>query len=977
MISSVEIASTPTADTQGTCVVVHFPHGRYLFGHVAEGTQRILTERNLGMGKMGNIFLSGPVDWHTTGGLMGLILTLADTLASVQAAAVSLNQDREARGKLPLPLPTNRVDIHGGRNLAHAIASTRRFIYRRGTPIRTHEIRAPLSGLLRDGSAPDWQDDCLQVWYLPLPPTAKAQAQARRDEADADNQLLKEHLVASMFNDQWKLDVLRQQRLYEVSRSAKVFHRDHNNRIQEYKGPWPGEQGCDSDKQVLVREPWPAVQTFPAMLPPTQPSDESLCYIVKTHPRRGRFDPAKAKKFGVAVRDYKLLTAGQDVVGDKGAIISPDMVVGPTTPGNGWVVADIRSGHQVQGFLDRPEWADKTIMQGIAAVYWILSDDVTNDERLVKWMRDRPDMKHVILGKASSPNRIAFERHAKQAIQMHQIDPDRFPLPVHSNEAPPLAGDLAAVAQVGQPKETLRLANDAQWLDTAEPFMNTTAVVDDVVQRRAVRKLADAARRKLADPVFLAQDAEAQRGSPAYDVVLTALGTGSSLPSKLRNVSANLLQVPFYGSYIFDCGENTLGQLRRSFGYAKTDAILEDLQVLYISHGHADHHLGAASILARRAKLVQQNPNLPPLTIVASESFITWVKEYASVEDLGTASHVAFFQIAFEYEHGVAVPQVTRTDAVSGVGTALPNIEICRVDHCHDAMACVFTWPTGLRVAYSGDCRPSDAFAALGRGADLLIHECTFDSELQAEAVAKNHSTMAEALDVGRKMQAKRILLTHFSQRYPKMPIIDDTEQTVLYAFDLMRIKLHEFKKAALFLPALQKLLDESEPGGRGKTKGGEKPRGGKTKEAGKPTAAAKPEEAVKPTGSKSNQTPQDKSPEPDKAVKYAAGVFKRQVDDQTKAEFLEELAKQRRKEREAELRREAEERRQKEEEEKRLAGLTPEQKRERLDADAWVTVTSDGAADWWGGARVRSGRCRRRRCRRRRPRVRLRLRLR
>ena len=286
MISSVEIASTPTADTQGTCVVVHFPHGRYLFGHVAEGTQRILTERNLGMGKMGNIFLSGPVDWHTTGGLMGLILTLADTLASVQAAAVSLNEDRQARGKLPLPLPTNRVDIHGGRNLAHAIASTRRFIYRRGTPIRTHEIRAPLVGPLRDGSAPDWQDECLQVWYLPLPPTTKAKAQARHDEADADNQLLKEHLVASMFNDNWKLDVLRQQRLSEVSRSAKVFHRDHNNRIQEYKGPWPGQQGCNSDKQVLVREPWPAVQAFPAMLPPTQPSDESLCYIVKTHPRR-------------------------------------------------------------------------------------------------------------------------------------------------------------------------------------------------------------------------------------------------------------------------------------------------------------------------------------------------------------------------------------------------------------------------------------------------------------------------------------------------------------------------------------------------------------------------------------------------------------------------------------------------------------------------------------------------------------------
>lgn len=964
VMASVEIASTPTADTQGSCLVVHFPQGRYLFGQVAEGAQRILTERNLGMGKMGNIFLSGSVDWHSTGGLMGMILTLADTLASVKAAAVSLNEDREARGKVPLAVPDTRVDIHGGRNLAHAIASTRRFIYRRGTPIRTHEIRAPLAGPLRVGSAPDWQDECLQVWYLPLPPTSRAPA---RDEADADNQLLKEHLVASMFNHSWKLDLLRKRPLFEVRTNDRVFHRDRNNRIQEYKGPWPGEAGCDPNMSVLVREAWSPSQAFPDMLPATQPSDESLCYIVKTHPRRGRFNISKAREYGVAIQDYKLLTAGQDVVGHKGKIISPGMVVGPTTPGNGWIVADIRSAHQVQGFLDRPEWADKTIMQGVVAAYWILSDEVSNDERLVKWMRDHPALQHRILGQASSANRIAFQRHAQQVIQMHRIDPDRFPLPVYSNKALPLAADLATVAQVGQPKETLRLAADAQWLDTALPFMNTKEVVDAVTQNDEVLKLAKAARQRLAHPTFLAQDAQANRDSHAHGVVVTPLGTGSSLPSKLRNVSANLVQVPFFGNYIFDCGENTLGQLRRSFGYDKTDAILEDLRVLYISHGHADHHLGAASILARRAKLVKEKPHLPPLAIVASESFLTWLKEYASVEDLGTASHITFIQINFVYNHGVATPHVTRTEAANGVTMALPNIDICRVEHCLDAMACVFTWPTGLRVAYSGDCRPSDTFAALGRGADLLIHECTFDSELQAEAVAKNHSTMAEALEVGRKMQAKRILLTHFSQRYPKLPIMDDTKQTVLYAFDLMRVELHDFKKAALFLPALQKLLETADPGDRDRD-----PRRGTSYDRGEggggAAGAEKPKDAGKPKGGKSNSKGDEKpnsgekSNEAEKSngaekpkgalekvdVKYAEGVFKREVDRQTKVESLEEVARQRRVKREEEIRVQEVERRRRAAEEKRLAGLTPEQRKLRLAADTWAAVTSDGTGGWW-----------------------------
>lgn len=966
MVASVEIASTPTADTQGSCLVVHFPQGRYLFGQVAEGAQRILTERNLGMGKMANIFLSGSVNWHTTGGLMGMILTLADTRASVKAAAVTLNEDREARGKVALAVPDTRVDIHGGRNLAHAIASTRRFIYRRGTPILTHEIRAPLAGPLRDGSAPDWQDECLQVWYLPLPPTSIGPARAERDEAEAeaDKQLLREHVVASMFNHSWKLDLLKKKPLREVRPNDRIFHRDRNNRIQEYKGPLPGQEGCDPSMSVLVREPWSTNQSFPAMLPATQPSDESLCYIVKTHPRRGRFNIHKAREYGVAVYDYKLLTAGEDVVGRDGKIISPDMVVGATTPGNGWIIADIRSAHQVQGFLDRPEWADKTIMQGITAAFWILSDEVANDERLVKWMRDHPAINHRILGQASSPNRIAFHRHAQQVIQMHQIDPDRFPLPVYSNEALPLAADLATVAQVGQPKETLRLAADAQWLDTAEPFMNTKPVVDDVTQNDAVQELAEAARRKLADPTFLAQDAEAHRDSPAHGVVVTPLGTGSSLPSKLRNVSANLVQVPFFGNYIFDCGENTLGQLRRAFGYDMTDVILENLRVLYISHGHADHHLGTASVLARRAQLVKEKPHLPPLAIVASESFLTWLKEYASVEDLGTASHIAFIQVNFSYDGRVPTTHVTRTEAGNGVPVALPNIDICRVEHCPDAMACVFTWPaTGLRVAYSGDCRPSDTFAALGRGADLLIHECTFDSELQAEAKAKNHSTMAEALEVGRKMQAKRILLTHFSQRYPKLPIIDNTEQTVLYAFDLMRVQLHDFKKAALFLPALQKLLETVDPGdrdrdprrgtrdGRGEGAAGpEKPKDAENPEEGKSNAKGgdkfKWGEKFKFDGKPRGGNPRETLEKFD--VKYAEGVFKREVDLQIKAESLEELARRRRAERSEEIRLREAERQRKAAEEERLRGLTPEQKKKRLDADAWAAAFTSGGRGGW-----------------------------
>ena len=105
--------------------------------------------------------------------------------------------------------------------------------------------------------------------------------------------------------------------------------------------------------------------------------------------------------------------------------------------------------------------------------------------------------------------------------------------------------------------------------------------------------------------------------------------------------------------------------------------------------------------------------------------------------------------------------------------TGLSNLVACCVSHCHGAMAVSLTFPNGFKVSYSGDCRPSKAFARIGRNSTVLIHEATFDDELQGDAEAKKHSTTSEAIGVAVAMRAKRVILTHFSQRYQKMPNMD------------------------------------------------------------------------------------------------------------------------------------------------------------------------------------------------------------
>lgn len=65
-----------------------------------------------------------------------------------------------------------------------------------------------------------------------------------------------------------------------------------------------------------------------------------------------------------------------------------------------------------------------------------------------------------------------------------------------------------------------------------------------------------------------------------------------------------------------------------------------------------------------------------------------------------------------------------------------------------------------------------------GTDASLLIHEATFDDDMEQDARSKRHSTVGQALDVARRMNAAHVILTHFSQRYPSLPPAGSTAST-------------------------------------------------------------------------------------------------------------------------------------------------------------------------------------------------------
>jgi ribonuclease Z len=71
----------------------------------------------------------------------------------------------------------------------------------------------------------------------------------------------------------------------------------------------------------------------------------------------------------------------------------------------------------------------------------------------------------------------------------------------------------------------------------------------------------------------------------------------------------------------------------------------------------------------------------------------------------------------------------------------------------------------------------------------VLIHEATFDDDMEAEATSKRHSMTKEAVRTGVDARVYRTILTHFSQRYPKIPVWDHSfSARTGVAFDLMAV---------------------------------------------------------------------------------------------------------------------------------------------------------------------------------------------
>lgn len=102
---------------------------------------------------------------------------------------------------------------------------------------------------------------------------------------------------------------------------------------------------------------------------------------------------------------------------------------------------------------------------------------------------------------------------------------------------------------------------------------------------------------------------------------------------------------------------------------------------------------------------------------------------------------------------------------------------------------------------------PCKALVDLGYDSTVLIHEATFGDDRNKIAVRSAHSTVSQALQQGHRMNAKFILLTHFSQRYKDISHINCDLKNFGIAFDNMELVLSDLNRLSMIYPAMEKML--------------------------------------------------------------------------------------------------------------------------------------------------------------------------
>ncbi|XP_021942472.1 ribonuclease Z, mitochondrial-like [Zootermopsis nevadensis] len=749
---------------------------RYLF-NCGEGTQRLAHEHKMKLSKLEHIFITHPT-WENIGGLPGLALTIQD-------------------------VGVPEITLHGPAGTDEIFRATQRFVILKYLSVKM--ACCPAGGY--------FEDSVMTVHYLPITSTTVTAMNDLNDNMENPQLTAGGQVVLPGGTD-------------NKEESDDVDYYAHERKRKKYRHSVDRSSETKRLRSDARKEP------------------VALSYICQLKPRPGTLCLERCVDRRVPPGPLLgKLKAGEDVTLPDGTLVKSADVRLPDDPGPIFIVVDCPSLDYVDSLVNnsafsRHQAAAASEIDLAFLVVHFTPESVMKDSRYRQWMEQfSPSTYQLTINESNScMGSVAVHRIQHKLHLLHQgifpfLQDTSIPLEdTGCSEENGIVRTVSVPEQDGKERDSL--SRTTSWSeDGGSPDLSIgeegalikedsnditerslTSYKNDsnifsLIQARTFCSIHLRPRRGVDRQgelkLFPKQYIEETRCVDGFPEVLAELkqmlmetqvdplrkfpqvlflGTGSCIPNKTRNTSSILIHTSKDDCILLDCGEGTYGQLVRFYGPREVDAVLRKLRAVFISHLHADHHIGLVGLLKGRKRALPQSQ----VFLIAPRQIMSWLNLY----------HCCFEPVLQEFmlvANGVLQMGMKniKADVYSQLLASLhmSDISTVSVRHCPNAFGVAFSHSDGWKITYSGDTMPCDDLVELGIGSDLLIHEATMEDELLEEAQTKLHSTTSQAIEMGQRMGAKFTLLTHFSQRYARLPRFNaNFTKDVGVAFDNMQV---------------------------------------------------------------------------------------------------------------------------------------------------------------------------------------------
>ncbi|MGB9709541.1 MAG: MBL fold metallo-hydrolase [Infirmifilum sp.] len=195
----------------------------------------------------------------------------------------------------------------------------------------------------------------------------------------------------------------------------------------------------------------------------------------------------------------------------------------------------------------------------------------------------------------------------------------------------------------------------------------------------------------------------------------------------------NIQPCIYVEGYLFDCPASCPQRLL-SLG------LLDSVHTILLTHTHLDHSLGIYELAWHLGTVLSKRR----ITLYLPQGVLEGVVDAFRILGGNLAEKLLSF-----YEMREVYP-----------GYDNGKIRVVEAKHSVVAVGYRLTLD-GLSVCYTGDTAPSDSVVESFRDCSLLIHEATYPSGLEEQAVRDGHSTPRQAAEIARRAGAKMLALVH------------------------------------------------------------------------------------------------------------------------------------------------------------------------------------------------------------------------